>query len=255
MSFSEIHFVEHEIMSLKKNRKPFFTFTKIILFSGSIILLLAVILTYFLIIRDTNKITTQNYTETLKKIDINKDNETEKYRLLAKIEFSENETTNSVNDNDNQSTKQSISPEKEASHDISNEKKSESKEIRETFEIKIYNIYQRDIDKIKSEFKGKSAAVTEKVSKKVFWNVYKEDKNGKYKIGDINVVKIKSFKDRETAVKSAQKLGIRVFIKKEIVEKKIFDMTISSFETAKEADSFVKNRYLKGKSLEIIKKY
>lgn len=260
MSFSEIHFLEHEISSLKKQKKPFFTFTKLFIIFSSIILLTAVLMTYFLIIEDDRNIAHKTDSKTLIKDSIkqkNQDNDTSKYKLVAKIEFSDNQTASSNQRDQDNDTEANLPNQKTENYHFSipNKEKTEVQKPKFFYEIYVEGLTRNDVEKIRTIANDKKIILRERVETQTLWNVYTEKKDGDVQIGGNRVKQIKAFKDKDSAIKFAQQLNTKVFIKKEILSKKVFDVNMLPFNSKQEAEVFSQNKYFKGKSLKIIKKY
>lgn len=260
MSFSEIHFLEHEILSLKKQKKPFFTFTKLFIILSSIILLMAVFLTYFLIIKYNKNITHKTDPKTLIKDSIkqeNEDNDTSKYKLVAKIEFSDNQTASPSQKDQENNTETNLPNQKAENYYLSilNKGKTEAQKPKFFYEIHVEGLSRNDVEKIRTIVNDKKIILNERVETRTVWNVYTEKRDGNVQIGGNKVKQIKGFKDKDSAIKFAQQLNTKVFIKKEIFSKKTFDINMLPFNSKQEAEVFSQNKYFKGKSLKIIKKY
>lgn len=260
MSFSEIHFLEHEILSLKKQKKPFFTFTKLFIILSSIILLMAVFLTYFLIIKDNKNITHKTDPKTLIKDSIkqeNEDNNTSKYKLVAKIEFSDNQTASPSQKDQENNTETNLPNQKTENYYLSilNKGKTEAPKPKFFYEIHVEGLSRNDVEKIRSIGNGKKIILNERVETRTVWNVYTEKRDGNVQIGGNKVKQIKGFKDKDSAIKFAQQLNTKVFIKKENFSNKTFDINMLPFNSKQEAEVFSQKKYFKGKSLKIIKKY
>lgn len=265
-TFSEIYELEHIIVTAEEKTKKI-SFTKIYIIFGTVLLLFAIIVTYFLILNDVNQ--TYQTKESLKKRDnlSTKIDKTEKsmeeiegFKQIGSIQFKEESERKSE-----EKTAQGNLKIKEE-EPLKIEKKSQTIKNEEPlkkvftvakptnkYSIKIDNLSEEEYLSLKNRVKDKLLKADKRVENIEKWQVFVEEKGGNKYIGQLEVKLEKEFTDKTSAIKFAKSLNKKVVVKKVAYDKKVYDIEIASFDSLEEAKNYIKNLDIKGKIIKLVK--
>lgn len=275
-SFSEIYEIEHSVQEQPQKKKKI-SFLKLYIVTGSVLLLLAIIVTFYLIIhekpsQEANNISIQklpmsdNYSNTI--------NKKEEYKIIGTINVSDNEKSNNLasknNDNSKTDTKKIEKLNDTKNKDIVATEKTEPILPKKTdnsnnqkiknisssiYVILIDNISDNELRILKSSIKDKKISIINSLKKnEKIWELYIPASGTKTFIGQHEVKKIEEFRTKDDAIKYAKKLNEKVFIKSKENIIRYHTVQISDFQNINEAKKYTEKITLKGKVLKILKK-
>jgi hypothetical protein len=265
-TFSEIYELEHRIAAAEEKAKKI-SLTKIYIIFGTVLLLFAIAVTYFLILHDVN----ENYQtkESLKKEDnlsikIDKTEksieEIEGFKQIGSIQFKEESEIKTeeksaqedlkIKEEEPLKTEKKFQPIKK--EEPSTKSFSVAKPINK-YSIKIENLSEEEYLFLKNRVKDKLLKADKRVENIEKWQVFVEEKGGDKYIGQLEVRLEKEFSDKTSAVKFAKSLNKKVIVKKVDYDRKVYNIEIASFDSLEEAKNYIKNLDIKGKIIKLVK--
>jgi len=264
-TFSEIYELEHIIVTAEEKTKKI-SFTKIYIIFGTVFLLFAIVVTYFLILNDVNQ--TYQTKESLKKRDnlsikIDKTEksmeEIEGFKQIGSIQFKEESEIKTEEKTAQENLKIKEEPLKieKKSQTIKNEEplKKAFTVAKPTnrYSIKIDNLSEEEYLSLKNLVKDKLLKADKRVENIEKWQGFVEEKGGNKYIGQLEVKLEKEFSDKTSAIKFAKSLNKKVVVKRVAYDKKVYDIEIASFDSLEEAKNYIKNLDIKGKIIKLVK--
>lgn len=269
-TFSEIYEIEHQVIFDEEKPKKI-SFSKIYIIFGTVLLVVAIIVTYFLILNDVER--THQTKKSLKKIDnlSTKIDNTEKsmvgiegFKPIGTIEFKKKTVSNNNKDKeevimDKLETKlkqpEPISKKPEL---VRKEKlltkTSQHQESVNKYAIVIEKLTEKEFFLLKNRIKNRSLKENKIVEDIEKWQVFVEKKGTNNFIGQLEVKLEKEFSDRDSAVNFAKSLDKKVVVKKDVYDKISYNIEIAYFDSVQEAKNYISSLGIKGKVIKLIKK-
>lgn len=269
-TFSEIYEIEHQVIFDEEKPKKI-SFSKIYIIFGTVLLVVAIIVTYFLILNDVER--THQTKKSLKKIDnlSTKIDNTEKsmveiegFKPIGTIEFKKKTVSNNNKDKE-EVIRNKLETKRKQPEPISKKpelvrkeklltKTSQHQESVNKYAIVIEKLTEKEFFLLKNRIKNRSLKENKIVEDIEKWQVFVEKKGTNNFIGQLEVKLEKEFSDRDSAVNFAKSLDKKVVVKKDVYDKISYNIEIAYFDSVQEAKNYISSLGIKGKVIKLIKK-